>query len=149
MKSRMLCALVGNALLVACSPTPTDDINDQANDLTALYRDNPGDVSPATWRDRGTLTCVPKTKNICKPSGCGTGPVNVRLEVTPSTGAYRRCGPDGCDQYTAGVSHSGIWTTLALPEKSLMLRLTGSGRFMEVAAIGDTVLVYHGACSVK
>lgn len=145
----MMFAFVGNALLVACSPTPSSDIKQQANDLMALARDNPVDASAATWRDKGTLTCLPKTKSMCTPRGCVTGPVNVRLEVTPSSGSYRRCGPEGCDQYTAAVSHSGIWTTLALPENSLMLRLTGSGRFMEVAAIGDEVLVYHGACTAE
>jgi len=145
----MISTLVGNALLVACSPTPASDIDDQANHLMALARDNPVDASAATWRDKGTMLCRPKSKNMCTPSGCMTGPVNIRLEVTPSSGAYRRCGPEGCDQYSAAVSYSGLWTTLALPENSLMLRLTGSGSFMEVAAIGDTVLVYHGVCSAK
>lgn len=149
MKIDSMIMLISTALLVACSPAPTSDINEQANDLLELARENPVDVSDATWRGKGTLMCRPATKNICTQRGCESGPAEVWSKVTPSSGDYRRCDRKGCDAYRTEVTHSGIWTTLARPENSLLFKVTASGRYVEVASTGDTVIVYHGACTAN
>lgn len=143
---RLMITVLVISLLVACSPAPTQDINERAKDLMNLTGDYPVFVSDDTWRVRGTLKCSPATKQICTSRGCEGGPATVWSEVTPSSGALRRCDTKGCDAYQAEVTHSGIWTTLGPPENTLMFRLTAKGDYLEVATSMDMVVIYRGKC---
>lgn len=102
-------------------------------------------VSDDTWRDVAAVVCKPIRVDACGVEGCKEGKPVVTVRWEPK-GGYQRCDNDGCDSYSPVVSHSGIWTELALPQNGMMAKFTADGYYMEVATINDTALVYHGQC---
>lgn len=130
-----------------CSDPQSASLNKRAEDILELERNNTA-VSAETWKDGRQLRCEPRSKQLCDRHGCEKGPPSVWAYITPSTGKYIRCEqPDGtCEDHEAEVSYSGLWATLTIPKGQAMLRLTSSGRYVEVLALGDQVVTYHGQC---
>ncbi len=132
-------------LICGCSDREADDLNKKAEDFVSLERNNT-DVSDDTWKDGRALRCEPIVKHICDHEECKKDEPRTWVIVRPSNGEYQRCDRAGCDTYQATVSHSGLWTTLSLPEQAAMLRLTSGGRAVEIAMQGDVAYVYHSQC---
>ncbi len=145
------CKVILSAVLLlpsaSCNEGRTGSFSEQpATNLVDWSNSNP-DVSDQTWRKVQTLNCQVASGQVCGPRGCkGFKPV-TSVRWHPSTKRYERCGGDEpCDSYAAQVSYSGAWANIAVPERSMLARLTASGQFVEVLTQMDAVYVYHGQC---
>lgn len=143
-------AIAAVAAVVACSSCNqrnTGSFEEQpAENLVAWSQANPN-VSDETWAGVETLTCQAKAATRCGPTDCKSFEPVTFVRWHPATKQYQRCGGDDpCDSYTAQVSYSGAWANIAMPENSIMARLTAGGQFVEILTQMDAVLIYHGQC---
>lgn len=131
--------------LVACNDRYASD--EDVNAILDYGKAHPP-VSDATWRDVAVLECRPKSVAVCDEEGCKDGgEPKVFSRWKPATGVYERCdGVAPCSSFNATVSHSGAFTNIGLPQNGMLTRVTGSGAYVEVATLLDTVLVYRGQC---
>ncbi len=65
----------------------------------------------------------------------------------PQSGKYERCGSDsGCDAYDAEVTYAGPYANLTVGGGIVVFKILTDNRFIEVATLSNSVLVYRGAC---
>jgi len=134
-------------LSASCNEGRTGSYSEQsANNLVDWSNSNPF-VSDRTWASVQTLECQMSSGQVCGPQGCKSLKPVTYVRWHPNTKQYQRCGGDSpCDSYEAQVSYSGAWANIAMPERSIMARLTASGQFLEGLTQMDAVYVYHGQC---
>lgn len=134
-------------LSAACDQQGTGSFSEQsASNLTTWMTDNPV-VDEQTWAKAQTLNCQMSRGQICGPDGCESVKPVTHVQWHPNEKKYQRCGGSSpCDDYDAQVSYSGSWANIAVPDRSMMARLTASGQFVEVLTQMDSVYVYHGQC---
>lgn len=133
-------------LLTSCDGEETGSVMAKPTDALAWSQINRS-VSEQTWEGVESLSCEMTSGSICGPDGCKTVKPVTNVRWHPGTKQYQRCGGGSpCDDYTAQVAYSGSWANIAVPDRALMARLTGSGEFMEVLTQMDTAYVYYGLC---
>lgn len=110
-------------------------------------------LSPATektWGMTDKVVCKPSTMVVCTTSVCDPRKPAVYPVWYPKTGKYDRCDAEnGCDTYDAEVSYSGAYANLTIGRRSVLFKISTDNRFIEVATLADSVLVYRGTCVVQ
>lgn len=147
---RPLSLIIAMALLGGCSPSDSQSVNDQANDLIEWSRRNPP-VSEGTWHAIGKLVCRPKRLDVCGSETCVARKLSDKSPIViwePTSGRYQRCDPngEGCDTYQPTITYSGSFMRATLPSNGLMFWLTASGEYREIANLATDTLIYRGTC---
>lgn len=145
-QARFLCAGFAALLCSSCDERKTGSFEEQGENLLEWSRANPY-VSDKTWAGVESLTCQVTAAKRCGPADCKPFKPTTFVRWHPASKQYERCGGgSACDSYTAQVSYSGAYANIAMPDRSIMARLTASGQFMEILTQMDAVLIYHGQC---
>lgn len=141
---------IAGGLLASCDDRETGSFFEQSSNNLAQWSANNPDASDQTWANVETLNCKLSGAQICGPQGCKSGKPLTYVRWHPNSKKYQRCGGTSpCDDYVAQVSYSGAWVNIAVPDRSIMARLSTSGQFLEVLTQMDTVFVYHGRCQAE
>jgi hypothetical protein len=106
-------------------------------------------ASDETWNHIERAVCDPSALDVCTLEDCSPQEPNVQLIWRPMSDMFERCTATGCDTYQPTKSYSGVYTNLAFEGRSLLFKIASDGQFSEVAALGDTVLVYRGTCKLE
>jgi hypothetical protein len=147
MRLAMIFPLLGAG---ACDQQNTGSFAEQSAENLAEWSNSNPDVSDQTWANVQSLECRMSSGRICGPQGCKSLKPVTYVRWHPHTKQYQRCGGDSpCDSYAAQVSYSGAWANIAVPERSMLARITASGQFVEVLTQMDAVYVYHGRCQLS
>lgn len=96
------------------------------------------------------LRCEISSKYTCSREGCSPNKLGVWNLIDLERGKFSRCDRNGCDQYDANVSQSGIYYNIEVPGHGVLAKMTLDGtEYIEVATLGTTVLVSFGSCGEK
>lgn len=84
--------------------------------------------------------CSYDSCNPIKPS------VTIKIRIADSHAEYSRCDKQGCDNYEAQVTRSGIFTYLSPIEKNATIKLDQDMSFVEINSLLLNVYVAYGKC---
>lgn len=99
--------------------------------------------------------CTIDTVSLCTATGCAVRKPAISIYLTnymdrgAERAAYYRCaiGLTNCDRHTATVNRTGDFVIFSLPARSVFSKLGPDRRLVDVAAIGENVLVSRGRCT--
>lgn len=109
-------------------------------------------LSPAseqTWAKSDKVVCTPTAMDVCTASVCESRKPAAFPVWHPKTGKYDRCDANGCDTYDADVTYSGAYANLTFGGRSVLFKISSDNRFIEIATLADSVLVYRGTCTAQ
>lgn len=110
-------------------------------------------LSPATeqtWAMADKVVCKPSAMDVCTASICEPRKPAAYPVWHPRTGKYDRCDAEnGCDTYDAEITYSGAYANLTFGGRSVLFKISTDNRFIEVATLADSVLVYRGTCTIQ
>lgn len=83
----------------------------------------------------------------CSVLGCDENIPGVWFELDERGRGYKRCDQKGCDEYSAEVTASGMFTIYELRGRATLLKMAKStGMFVDVATSGVSAFVNSGTC---
>ncbi len=102
-----------------------------------------------SFADAQNLRCKITAKHYCTADrGCSTTSAAVFNRIDVDRGTYARCDANGCDEYDAVLSPSGVFTLIEVPGKDILAKMSRDGSmFLEVVTLATDVYVSFGSCS--
>lgn len=101
---------------------------------------------PMTWQRVRSLICKPVVMDFCTPKSCEPRKPMAFQVWHPNTGKYDRCDDDGCSTFDGEVTYSGSYANVTFSGRSLLFKVSSSNKFIEIATLGNSTLVYRGQC---
>lgn len=91
----------------------------------------------------------------CSVAGCSARKPTISIYLSDyidrgtERAAYYRCGVrlSNCDRYPALAYRTGNYLVFSLPQRSVFAKLGTDDRIIDVAALGEDVLVSRGTCT--
>jgi len=92
------------------------------------------------------MTCVTQTMSACEGGQCRQiqNPNKSWVDLEPNK--MKRCDNKGCDTHAIETARSGEYLNITIGNKGYLLKIDGTGKFVEVATIGLTTIVKNGKC---
>jgi hypothetical protein len=59
----------------------------------------------------------------------------------------KKCDNRGCDTYPIDTARSGEFLNISIGNRGYLLKIDGSGKFVEVSTLGLIAIVKNGKCS--
>jgi hypothetical protein len=104
-------------------------------------------ATAVTLADAQSVRCSITKKHYCTSEGCKAVAPTVWINLDISRQRYSRCEANGCDQYDAHVTASGIFFVIDVPGTGTIAKVTMDGtHFLEIATLLDTAFVSFGTC---
>ena len=99
--------------------------------------------------DARSLRCEIAAKHYCTADrGCSATSTPVFNRIDIDRGTYVRCNANGCDEYDAVLSSSGVFTLIEVPGRDILAKMSRDGSmFLEVVTLATDVYVSFGSCS--
>jgi hypothetical protein len=93
------------------------------------------------------MTCVTQAMSACEGGQCRQiqNPNKSWVDLEPDK--MKRCDNKGCDTHAIDTARSGEYLNISIGNKGYLLKIDGTGKFVEVATLGLTTIVKNGKCS--
>lgn len=93
------------------------------------------------------MTCMTQAMSVCEEGQCRQmqNPNKSWLELEKDR--MKKCDNRGCDTYPIDTARSGEFLNITIGNRGYLLKIDGSGKFVEVSTLGLISIVKNGKCS--
>lgn len=93
------------------------------------------------------MTCEMQAFNVCESGQCRLIQNPNKNWIELEKDKMKKCDGRSCDIYTIDASRSGEFLNIAIGNRGYLLKIDGSGKFVEVSTLGLMTIVKNGNCS--